>query len=457
MLETFNLLITDSWRLFRKNFSQSPVLYLSFFAMAIFSVLMIAGISLVFVHLQISIDVGDLFFVIFGIFLLKAAYDFYHLFITKQSVVYLLSTQKKHSTIISEIAFTILWSNLGYWALLSGFYTLIIANFNLSFDGTEAYLFLTAAVAIGSIIGITTALLLFSKRRLLLPFLYSPLILLWMNFNWIYLFCAIGIYVFVLLIGLSFGLDSFLFHQHKNRSHHKEHVSFPGSIWSICVKEILFLWRERLLISIIFSSSFLGVSSGYLAVFGESLFLPEEIRIFTTNLSLETYAFVGIYVLVVYASVFITLNLFLNEERTVWLLKLLPVSTEIFVYGKISALILSFVASIPFLAFFLAFTQGESAFIVIWLFLFSFLSGIFIGAPLGSKYVGGKSDVLLLYSVSLVMLLVCSLGFALVRIALMINVTNSFLLLSSVMILLVLLLIPSVKISAFFLKQTKTE
>lgn len=425
--------------------------------MAFFSVLMIAGISLVFVRLQIDIALRDLFFVIFGIFLLKAAYDFYHLFITKQSMVYALSTQKKHATIISEISLTIVWSNLGYWALLSGLYTLIIVNFNLSFDGAEPYLFLTAAVAIGSIIGITTALLLFSKHRLLLPFLFSPLILLSSNVNWMYLFFSIGIYSFILLIGTCFGLDSFLFHQHKNRSHHKEHVLFPGSIWSICVKEILFLWRERLLVSIIFSSSFLGVSSGYLSVFGESLLLPDEIRMFTSNLTLETYAFVGIYVLVVYASVFITLNLFLNEEHTVWLLKLLPVSTEVFVYGKISALILSFVASIPFLAFFLAFTQGESAFIVIWLFLFSFLSGILIGAPLGSKYVGGKSDVLLLYSVSLVMLLVCSLGFVLVRIAGMMNATNSFLLLSSVMILLILLLFPSVKISAFFLKRTKTE
>lgn len=457
MLETFNLLITDSWRLFRKNFSQSPVLYLLFFAMAIFSVLMIAGISVVFVRLQITIPLSDLFFVIFGIFLLKAAYDFYHLFITNHSVVYALSTQKKHSTIISEISLTIVWSNLGYWALLSGLYTVIIANFNLSFDGIEPYLFLTAAVAIGSIIGITTALLLFSKHRLLLPLLFSPLILLRTNFNWMYLFFTIGIYIFILLIDIRFGLDSFLFHQYKNRSHHKEHVSFPGSIWSICIKEILFLWRERLLISIIFSSSFLGVSSGYLAVFGESLLLPDEIRIFTSNLTLETYAFVGIYVLVVYASVFITLNLFLNEEHTVWLLKLLPVSTEVFVYGKISASILSFIASIPFLAFFLAFTQGESAFIVLWLFLFSFLSGIIIGAPLGSKYVGGKSDVLLLYSVSLVMLLICSLGFALVLFTRMMNTTNSFILLNSLLILLFLMLIPSVKISAFFLKQTKTE
>lgn len=457
MLETFNLVITDSWRSFKKNLTQSPLLYVLFFSMAVFSVMMIAGISLVFFSLDIFISTKQLFFTIFGIFLLKAAYDFYRLFITNHALVYALSTQKKQSMILSEIVFVIIWSNLGFWAVLSGFYTLLIYLLPLSFEGTIPYLFLTAAVLIAGIIGSLLCYLLFSKYRWFLPLLTSPLLFLWLSFNWIALSFISIFYIFLFWISLRNVLDGYLFQQQKNKIHKDETTKFPGSFWSVCIKEWVFLWRERLLASIVFSASFLGVSTGYLAVFGQSLFLPEELRFFTNRLSLETYAFVGIYVLVVYTAVFITLNLFLTEENKVWLIKSAPISAESFVLGKIVAMILPAIASFPFLAFFLAFTQGESTGLIIWLFIFSFLSGVIIAAPLGSKYIGKKSDILLLYSVSLIMLLISGIGFSLVELAQSLQTYYTFIILGGTIVVLSCLLFISVKLSAFFINQLKTS
>lgn len=452
MLETYSLLLTDSLRSFQKNLFRSPVLYLLFFSMTLFSVFMIVGISIVFIRFDISIAVRDLFFLIFGLFILKAAYDFYHVFITKKEAVYALSTPVKQSRTVFEMALFIFWTNVGFWAVLSGLYTGIIANLNVSFDGAEAYLLITAGVMLAILVGIALCFILFSKYRITVTLLGVPLILLWYQFNWTFVFLSFMIYLMVLLILFRNVLIAFLFQYQKNRSHERERVYFPGSILSICVKECLFLWRERLLLSIIFSASFLGFTSGYLAVFGESLFLPEQIRFFAMRLSIETYAFVGIYVLVVYTSVFISLNLFLEEERTIWLLKSLPISTQVFVTGKTLSMILPFFASIPFLAFFLAFTQGEAFEVVLWLFIFSFLSGMSIAIPLGSRYVGGKSDVLLLYSVSLIMLVVLGIGFLLIEFAQMYD-DFSIVFLLLLLIIQFFILIGSVKVSSRFLKN----
>jgi hypothetical protein len=280
----------------------------------------------------------------------------------------------------------------------------------------------------------------------------SPLLFLWLSFNWVVLSFISIFYIVLFWISSRNVLKGYLFQQQKNKIHKDESTQFPGSFWSVCVKEWVFLWRERLLASIVFSASFLGISTGYLAVFGQSLFLPEELRFFTNHLSVETYAFVGIYVLVVYTAVFITLNLFLTEENKVWLIKSVPLSAESFVLGKIVAMILPAIASIPFLAFFLAFTQGESTGLIIWLFVFSFLSGVIIAAPLGSKYIGKKSDILLLYSVSLIMLLISGIGFSLVELARGLQ-SYAFIVLGGTLVILLCLLIISVKVSAFFLNQ----
>ena len=455
MLETYLILLTDSWRLFKHNFSRSPLMYALFFGMSILSVVMIAGISFIFVRVGIELAVKDLFFVVFGMFFLKTAYDFYRLYITNNALVYALSTEKKQSVILSEIVLMILWTNLGLWALFTGFYTLLISGLSLNFNGTEAYLLFTFSIPLATLIGSIVTLFIFSKYRLVLSLIGIPIYLLWYELNWTNLLIVGIIYGLLYIISLRIVLQSYLSKSQKSKSHQKENTRFPGSIWSVFVKESLFLWRERLLFSIIFSAVFIGVSTGYLSVYGESMFLPDEIRFFTDYLSSETYAFVGSYILVVYSSVFITLNVFLNEENKVWLLKLLPISSETFVWGKITVLLLSFLASIPFLAFFFAFTNAASAPSIILLYTFSFLSGIIIAAPLGSKYIGGTSDILLLYSVSLFMLFIVSLNFMVIQYAFSLGFYTIFFLLFIILVL-SLFLVLSVKISSYFLQHVKT-
>lgn len=420
--------------------------------MTVFSVIMIVGISLVFIRLDIELAERDLFFVILSIFILKGAYDFYRLFTTKKPLVYAFATQKKQTTTVAEIIFAILWSNLGFWALLSGFYTVLLMNFTLPFNGAEAYILLTVSVGLASIIGPVTTLFLFSNKRFFLPFISVPLLGLWAYFSWINLGLIILFYLFLSVVSLRFVLESYLFQQQKNRSHENENTQFKGSVLSVFVKESLYLWRERLLLSIIFSASFLGIGTGYLSVYGQSIFLPEEIRFFTMYLSSETYAFVGTYVLVVYSSVFITLNMFLGEKDKVWILKLLPIPANIFVLGKLSALFLSFLTSIPFLAFFIAFTQGESAVSIILLYVFSFLSGTIIAAPLGSKYLGSTSDVLLLYSLSLLMLFVVGINFLIIQYAMHLGLYTTIVIIFVILILLFLLYM-SYLISSVFLQK----
>ncbi len=420
--------------------------------MIMFSVMMIAGLSLIFIRLEINLSVHDLFFIIFGVFVLKAAYDFYRLFTTKKPLVYALSTQKNQSIVVAEIVFAILWSNLGFWALLSGFYTLLLMNFTLPFNGAEAYILLTISVGFASMLGSVITLFLFSNKRFLLPFLGLPILFLWSSFSWITLGIIILLYFFIFVLSIQMVLSSYLFQQQKNKSHEKERVQFKGSIFSVFVKESLYLWRERLLVSIVFSASFLGISTGYLSVYGQSVFLPEEIRFFTMYLSTETYAFVGTYVLVVYSSVFITLNVFLNEENKVWLLKLLPVSSNVFIWGKITVLLLSFLASLPFLAFFIAFTNGQSAFTIILFYSFSFISGVIVTAPLGSKYIGGTSDILLLYSLSLLMLVIVGINFLVIQYVMNLGFYTPIFIIFVITILLFLIFISSL-VSSFFLKK----
>jgi hypothetical protein len=154
----------------------------------------------------------------------------------------------------------------------------------------------------------------------------------------------------------------------------------------------------------------MGAFSGYFASYGSALFLPDSLQAITSRVPLIGYAFVGVYVMVVYAAVFIGLNLFLNEEKTLWLIHLLPVPITKVVWGKASSLALSFVSCIPFIAFFAAFTNGARLLLIIWLFFYGFLSGCILSIPLGAYYCGRKSDVLLLYSVSLMMFIVMGIG-----------------------------------------------
>jgi hypothetical protein len=115
------------------------------------------------------------------------------------------------------------------------------------------------------------------------------------------------------------------------------------------------------------------------------------------------FVFLGVYVVVVYTAVFPALNLFLNEEKTMWIIRHVPVKNDVLIYGKTSALALCFLTSIPFIPYISIFIGFDQIVFLIWLLVFSYIAGVIISVPLGVKYVGKKSDIMLLYSVAMML------------------------------------------------------
>jgi len=124
--------------------------------------------------------------------------------------------------------------------------------------------------------------------------------------------------------------------------------------------------------------------------------------VFQTLLSF-TFVFLGIYIVVIYTAVFPALNLFLNEEKTMWILRNLPISNGTILKGKALSLTLCFITTLPFLAYISLFIGLKNIIFLIWLLVFSYIAGVIISLPLGAKYVGKKSDILLLYSVAMIL------------------------------------------------------
>jgi hypothetical protein len=91
MLETYNILLIDVIRNLKKNIKNSQFLYFLFILMILFSISMIAMLTLYFIENDISVNLNDVFFVIFFMFLIKSSVDFYRYYISSKSFVYILS------------------------------------------------------------------------------------------------------------------------------------------------------------------------------------------------------------------------------------------------------------------------------------------------------------------------------------------------------------------------------
>jgi hypothetical protein len=155
-------------------------------------------------------------------------------------------------------------------------------------------------------------------------------------------------------------------------------------------------------------SIFTALGTGYLFVYGTDLFIPESIQRYLSGFLPSLFVFLGCYVVVMYAAVFPALNLFLTEEKTMWILRNLPVSNQTIVFGKALALSLCFLTTLPYLAFIPIFFGVTDLLFLFWFLGFSFLAAIIIALPLGVKYVGKKSDILLLYSVAMILFVLLS-------------------------------------------------
>jgi hypothetical protein len=162
--------------------------------------------------------------------------------------------------------------------------------------------------------------------------------------------------------------------------------------------------------SFISTSAFAGLGAGYLYLYGDELLIPESLRTMYGEFLPSMFIFLGVFVVVIYTAVFPSLVLFLNEEKTMWIIRHIPVKNETILWGKISTLLLCFITGIPFIPFILIFIEPENLLYLIWFLAFSYLASVIIALPIGVKYVGKKSDILLLYSVTMMLLFILGFG-----------------------------------------------
>jgi len=412
MLETYNTVLINASRNLKKNIENTPLLYFLFTIMIIFSMGMMAMLTLFFINNNVEIELNDVFFIIFFMFLMKSSYDFYRYFNKSNPVTYSLSTPVTQFKTVFEIFLVIFWIQLGIWVLFSTIYHISLIGIGISLNLEITYIQFTLGVILSTIIGPIIAIHFFSKKKYrLIPIPIIIATLYYFN-DLISILIILGISFIYLLWSLTNILDCYQYVNRKQRKEEKLQVWINNIKKTVFYKETIILYRDRLLFSIIFTAISLGVISGYLAGFDNNSIFPESIQLLTDRLTFSAYAFVGIYILTIYTSVFISLSFFLNEEKTLWLIHHLPIKTKKIVQAKFYSLLLPVICSIPFIAYFTALTTAKSFDFVIWFFIFSFLAGVIITFPLGAKYVGKKSDILLLYSISLLMFIILSVGFS---------------------------------------------
>ena len=113
MLETYNTVLTNASRNLKKNIENTPLLYFLFTIMIIFSMGMMAMLTLFFINNNVEIELNDVFFIIFFMFLMKSSYDFYRYFNKSNPVTYSLSTPVTQFKTVFEIFLVIFWIQLG--------------------------------------------------------------------------------------------------------------------------------------------------------------------------------------------------------------------------------------------------------------------------------------------------------------------------------------------------------
>ncbi len=343
---------------------------------------------------------------------MKSGVDFHKYYIKSNTISYPLSTPVSHQKTISEIFLVVFWIQLGLWAFFSILFSIFIALSGIKLAYPIEYMQFTMGVMLGTILGTLIAMHFFSSKRLRLIPIPIFFLLLWLYHEPIATLIILLLAASYLIISFRWALDSYQFVKRIERNKEVDQVKIRDTIKAIFYKETTILWRDRLLFSFLFSAVTIGIFSGYLAQFGGDSILPEGIKQLARFITPSMYGFLGVYILAIYTSVFTSLNLFLAEEDTMWLIRNLPVTEKTMIRGKATALILPFICSIPFVAFFSAFKGLNMIPSMMWFMVFSFMVGVTISFPLGAKYMGKKSDVLLLYCVAMIMFIVLALAMA---------------------------------------------
>jgi len=458
MLETSRLLLIDSTRNLLKKMKTSPILYMFFSAMLFFSIIMFAFLTFVILHTETIINFIDVFFSVFFLFLLKSAADLHTYYITAPQVAYSLSTHQLQRRTIGQIVLSILLINLGLWFSFSILYLLVLSALHINVNYPVEYLLFSINIVNAILLGCTLALNFFSSKQYrLLPTLLL-LLFCWSSQSLLFVVCMFPLVLLQFFWSLSHALDSYRFVKRKERLKERIQATLRSPVGALFYRESTVVWRERLFFSFVSMSIFTALGTGYLYVYGTDLFIPESIKDIIGDFLPTLFVFLGSYIVIMYAAVFPALNLFLTEEKTMWILRSLPVRNQTIVYGKTTMLGLCYITTIPYLAFIPVFLGGSDLMFLSWFLGFSFLAAVIIAVPLGVKYVGKKSDILLLYSVAMVLFILLSMigmGMNFFRS----SAPNGMILLLCLLLLLLefILLFLSLKLSARILTKQATQ
>ena len=408
MLETSRLLFREITRNLRRKIKTSPILYMFFSAMIFFSVVMFAFLTFFLLHTETTFNFMDVFYTVFFLLLMKSASDMHTHFISAPQASYALSTHAPQKKTVGEIVLTIVLINMSLWFSFSLLYLLVLSSLRVPINYPLEYLFFSLSVLIGILLGCTLSLHFFSSKQYRLIPTLLLLGFFWFSQSMMFIACMLPLTILHCQWSLSHPLDSYRFVKRKIRTKELAQVRPRGVLHALFIREVTGIWRDRLYLSFISMSVFTALGTGYLFVYGTDLLIPESIQRYMSGFLPSLFVFLGCYVVVMYAAVFPALNLFLTEEKTLWILRSLPVSNQTIVYGKALALSLCFLTTLPFLAFIPIFLGVADLLFLFWFLVFSFLAAIIIAFPLGVKYVGKKSDILLLYSVAMVLFILLS-------------------------------------------------
>lgn len=425
MLETTKILFTDGTRDLIKKFKESPILYLFFTGMILFSIATFAVTTFLLTKVETNLDIelNDVYFIIFFIFFIKSTVDFYNKFIKSHEITYALSTQEKHIKTAFQVFLYILFSNLIIWLSFSFLFLIIVNILGLNVFYPIEYLLFTSGIITATCVGGSICINYFSPKIyriiptavLIIFYLYSR--------NMYFVSLTLPLAFLHIIWSVNNSISSYLYIRRKKRKRGKNLSKNQGILKAIFHKETTILWRDNLFFSYIFTSAVAGFASGYFYLYGDEILIPEAVRDIYGGFLPSLFVFLGVYVVVIYTAVFPSLNLFLNEEKTMWIVKHVPVKNDLMIYGKASALTLCFIATLPFIPYISIFLGFTDFFYLTWFIVYSFIAGVIISVPLGVKYVGKKSDIMLLYSIAMILFLF--LGFT-TYIARYIQVSISF-------------------------------
>jgi hypothetical protein len=370
---------------------------------------MFAFLTFFLLHTKTTLNFMDVFYAVFFLLLLKSATDMHTHFITAPQASYALSTQVAHRKTVGEIVLIILFINIGLWFSFSLLYILVLAALRISLNYPMEYLLFSIDIIIAILLGCSLSLHFFSlKQYRMIPTLVL-LAFFWFSQNLLFVACMFPLVILHCGWSLSHPLDSYRFMKRKERKKERAQVHLRGPLQTLFYREVTIIWRQRLYLSFISMSITTALGTGYLYLYGMDLFIPESIKKLVSGFLPTVFVFLGSYIVIMYAAVFPALNLFLTEEKTMWILQNLPLKNETIIYGKTLTLSLSFLAMLPFLAFILIFLGIDDLLFLLWFLGFSFLAAIIIAIPLGVKYVGNKSDILLMYSAAIILFVLLSI------------------------------------------------